>query len=75
MPFLDHFFPKLKNFNKAYEIFFESGHNGIVCIRNGLAMYYALHTQQYEQALDLIYNFATKYLAADLKSLTQISPE
>jgi tetratricopeptide (TPR) repeat protein len=51
----------LKNFNKAYEIFFESGHNGIVCIRNGLAMYYALHTQQYEQALDLIYNFATDY--------------
>lgn len=51
----------LKNFQKAYEIFYDSGHNGIVCIRNGLAMYYALHTQQYERALDLIYNFATDY--------------
>lgn len=51
----------LKNFKKAYKIFYDNGHNGIVCIRNGLAMYYALHTQQYERALDLIYNFATDY--------------
>lgn len=51
----------LKNFQKAHKIFYDSGHNGIVCIRNGLSMYYALHTQQYERALDLIYNFATDY--------------
>lgn len=50
-----------KNFTRAHEIFYDSGHNGIVCIRNGLAMYYAMHTQQYERALDLICNFATDY--------------
>ena len=51
----------LKNFNKAYDIFYECGHNGIVCVRNGLSMYYALHTQQYEKALDYIVDFVTDY--------------
>lgn len=51
----------LKNFNKSYDIFYDCGHNGIICVRNGLAMYHALHTQQYEQALNFIYNFATDY--------------
>lgn len=51
----------LKNFNKACDIFYECGHNGIVCVRNGLSMYYALHTKQYEKALDYIDNFVTDY--------------
>lgn len=51
----------VKNLSKAYDIFYECGHNGIVCVRNGLSMYYALHTQQYEKALSYIDNFATDY--------------
>lgn len=51
----------LKNLNKAHDIFYECGHNGIVCVRNGLSMYYALHTQQYEKALNYIDNFTTDY--------------
>lgn len=51
----------LKNFSKACDIFYECGHNGIVCVRNGLSMYYDLHTRQYEKALSYIDNFATDY--------------
>ncbi len=51
----------LNNFNKACDIFYECGHNGIVCVRNGLSMYYALHKRQYEKALDYINNFVTDY--------------
>ena len=51
----------LRNFNKAYDIFYGGGHNGIVCVRNGLSMYYALHMRQYEKALEYINNFVTDY--------------
>lgn len=57
----------LKNFRKAYDIFLECGHNGIVCVRNGLSIYSAIYRRQYQEALEHIYNFATDYNEAFLK--------
>lgn len=51
----------LKNFNRAYSIFLDYGHNGIICVKNGLSIYNSIYNKAYGQALDYIYNFATDY--------------
>ena len=51
----------LKNLKKSFDIFLKNGHNGIVCVRNGLSIHTAIFTQHYEKSLDYIYDFATNY--------------
>lgn len=59
--FCDDRINSLKNLKKSFDIFLNKGHNGIVCVRNGLSIHTAIYTQHYENALDYIYDFATKY--------------
>lgn len=51
----------LHRLNEAYEIFSEYGHNGIVCVKNALAIYYTIFEKDYEHALELLSDYITPY--------------
>ena len=54
-------FNALHKLNEAYEIFSEYGHNGIVCVKNALAIYYTIFEKDYNYALELLSNYITPY--------------